>query len=350
MWNDLWLCFSDGHRSKAGATSLVLAFKIMQNVVSNENGGRLWRHGFFLKKSCIRPPAEPWPAQRPWEGRQSPIPHRQSRHHTLLNVWLTSGLMLISVFWGGVRLAQAQTLSDEPALTSSSERTTDTEARIQILTRPTGALVFLQGEYALAGRAPYTITQFLKGPYRIRAAKKGYESSSSDYLFNGNGDDKLTIKLNPKTRLKAFARSLLVPGWGQVYCDQRVKGFLISFTQLGTVGAVIYEDSRYTEALNSYNAAARNLQASQNDLTLQDALRAVFNARKADLDNAYERRRRWLIIAGSVYLYNLLDAVLFFPSYQHSALDISLSISPQPEGNGGGAFGATVGLNVQAKF
>jgi hypothetical protein len=66
-------------------------------------------------------------------------------------------------------------------------------------------------------------------------------------------------------------------------------------------------------------------------------------ATKADLDDAYERRKRWLIITGSIYLYNLIDVAFFFPSYHRGDLDVSVTLEPQP-----GADGAAIGLNVTA--
>ncbi|MDZ7289547.1 MAG: DUF5683 domain-containing protein [candidate division KSB1 bacterium] len=242
-------------------------------------------------------------------------------------------------------IAEAQSFSEPSNPNVGKAGEIGTDARIQILTRPNGALVFLEGEYTLAGRTPYTITYYLKGAYHLRAIKPGYENWSTEYFFNGKGEDKLTIKLKPKTRLKAVTRSVFLPGWGQVYADQRTKGFLIGVLQLGAAGILIYQDSRYTEALNNYNAALQNYRANQNSLEGQQELIAQVKARRADLDNAYEWRKRWLIVTGSIYLYNLLDVMLFFPSYHNRAVEVGLSLNPPP-----GANGAVVGLNVNAKF
>ena len=178
----------------------------------------------------------------------------------------------------------------------------------------------------MAGRTPYTITHFLNGAYRIRATKTGYENWSSEYSFNGRGNDKLTIKLKPKTRAKAIMRSAVLPGWGQVYADQRTKGLLISLLQFSAIGFLIYQDSRYTEALNEYRAALNSFQAQQNTQDGLDDLIAQVKASQADLDDAHTRRKRWLIITGSIYLYNLLDAALFFPAYHRGDLDVSVTL------------------------
>jgi len=240
------------------------------------------------------------------------------------------------------RLA-AQT--SEPATNYSRADEAKTEARIQILTRPTAAIVWLDGEYSMTGHTPYTITHFLRGRYRIRATKLGYEDNEKDYFFNGQGDDKLTIKLSPKTRFKALWKSIYLPGSGQVYSDHRTQGVVIGLMQFSAAGVLLYRQIKYNDALNDYNTALKNFQASQKTQDGQQDLIAQVVARKAVLDDAYELRRRWLVVTGLIYAYNLLDAVIFFPAYHHGDAEVKISLEPQwRERN------PVIGLNVKATF
>ncbi|MDZ7265850.1 MAG: DUF5683 domain-containing protein [candidate division KSB1 bacterium] len=211
-------------------------------------------------------------------------------------------------------------------------------AKSQILTRPTGALVFLQGEYGLAGRAPYTVTYFLRGHYRIKTKLRGYEDWSTDYYFNGRGNDKISIKLSPKTRLKAFARSALVPGMGQAYSDQRVKGMIISALQFSSLAIFVRQEWRYRDSIDEFNRA---LAAFQNDANQRDRLTAA----QATLDQRYELRQRWAIITASVYLYNLIDVIAFFPSYHRHGVELSMTASPPMD-----VTGSTAQVGVRARF
>jgi Family of unknown function (DUF5683)/PEGA domain len=282
------------------------------------------------------------------QGHLSPTgplgrPSRFGRH---LHVWPRAGLLLAGLTLFQPKLAATQTFSDEQTSKTASAKETGADARIQILSRPIGALVFLEGEYAMAGRTPYTITHFLRGAYHIRATKTGYENWSTEYSFNGRGDDKLTIKMKPKTRAKAIMRSAVFPGWGQAYADQPTKGVFISLLQCSAIGFSIYENFRYNEAFNNYNAALRNLSAQQNTQNGRADLLAQVRATKSNLDDAYTRRRRWLIAAGSIYFYNLLDAALFFPSYHRGDLEVNVTLDPQTGASGG----AAIGLSVNKKF
>lgn len=225
--------------------------------------------------------------------------------------------LLTLLMLAGFDHGRAQT-EDE---TSPTETTPDNLARTQILTRPTGAIVFLEGEYGLAGRAPYTVTYFLRGNYEIKTKLRGYEDWSANYFFNGRGTEKISIKLSPKTRLKALMRSAVIPGMGQAYSDQRVKGLIISAMQFSSLGVFLIEELRYRDSVDDFNAA---LTAFQNDANQ----RARLDAAQARLDRRYDTRQRWAIITASIYIYNLIDVIAFFPSYHRNGLDVSLTVSP----------------------
>lgn len=246
MWTDFWLRCEGGHQNKFTSTSMKQVVSITAHFA-----------GVFSKKVfCYR-------LELPLSHRPHGLVGRPSRSGCRFHVWELAGLLV-----AGLLLFQPQRAASQPfseALTSKAVNANETsaDARIQILTRPIGALVFLEGEYAMAGRTPYTITHYLNGVYHIRATKTGYENWSTDYIFNGRGDDKLTIKLKPKTRIKAVLRSAVLPGRGQAYADQRVKGLLISLAQFSAAGFSVYENFRYDGALNDYRDALNRFQAQQ---------------------------------------------------------------------------------------
>lgn len=332
MWTDLWLRCEGGHQNKFTTSSSNM--RMRQLVFTKAYSAGVDAKNFFCPQ-IIQPLLS-----CPQELLSLP-----SRLGYCLQVWLRASLWLVVLILSVTPVAHAQNFLNEPASRTDNTGESALDARIQILTRPIGALVALEGEYSMVGRTPYTITHFLRGIYRIRASKTGFENWSTEYAFNGRGDDKLTIKLKPKTRVKSVIRSALIPGWGQVYADQRNKGLFISLLQFSAAGVLVYQDSRYSAALNDYRAALQNLRATQSSQDEQQDLIAQVKSTKADLDNAYTQRRRWMIITGSIYLYNLIDAALFFPSYRHGDLDVSLTLEPLP-----GASGAALGLNVNKKF
>lgn len=199
---------------------------------------------------------------------------------------------------------------------------------VQIIANPKGTIVRIDGEYGIAGSAPYTIGQNFDGVYRIKATYPGFENYSSKFHFKPGVNQRISIRLTQKTRARAFLRSFFVPGWGQSYTDQKTKSYFIRATALGALTYLIVHEVRYQDAVNEFEVAAQNYEANTSGGAQADALAKVQSA-QAIVDRRYERRRTALIIAGSVYLYNVLDALFFFPDFDVAGLKFSLKPNMQ---------------------
>jgi hypothetical protein len=104
--------------------------------------------------------------------------------------------------------------------------------------------------------------------------------------------------ISPPSPHSPVWRSLLVPGWGQLYNDETFKG--ISFVTLGVAGvatgficSALSRDS-YSEALNSRNQARRDY---FNDLSNTQSTISTIS----------------FISAGVVYAWSLVDAIVVKP-------------------------------------
>ena len=98
---------------------------------------------------------------------------------------------------------------------------------VKIQSSPLGATVKLNGLYSIVGRTPFLVPYPLEGRYKIKATKEGYESETSHVNFFGNSESSIFIKLKPRTRIKAAMRSLLFPGWGQLYSGDKFRGVVL---------------------------------------------------------------------------------------------------------------------------
>lgn len=201
----------------------------------------------------------------------------------------------------------------------------------KVMTTPDGATVEIQGEYTLIGRAPYTILKPLIGPYRIKARKRGFENYSSTHLFRPGTQEQLSIRLTRKTRLRAGVRSLFFSGWGQFYSDQPIKGLFITTAQLASLGYLLYADTKYQKSVDDYNDALAAFQSGGKSAEMHDLLLARVNAAKSESDRRYETRRRSIIAAASVYVYNLLDALIFFPSFPNANVRVNVGLKQTPQ-------------------
>ena len=247
------------------------------------------------------------------------------------NKWVWA-LLAVQWVWGQGWAASAQSNDKEHDGT-------------RIETNPIGAVVYLKGEYRLAGRAPFVIHQPLSGVYEIKASKRGYETYAATHVFRPDLPERLQIRLTRKTRLRAMIRSMFIPGWGQVYSEQPFKGVVLGSAQFVSGLYLLIADSRYQKAVDAFNTAVRNFKRYEKNAEVRGLyIQKIFETQK-DVDKHYEIRKRALIIAASIYIYNLLDALILFPSFKDDASGVRVKVAMEQINSQ-----PTFGLGIQARF
>ena len=214
----------------------------------------------------------------------------------------------------------------------AQEEEKKSEAGLVITSVPSGATVFLEGEYSLNATTPATLPLNLKGKYKISALKEGYEGWSTSIWLDGTTPKLITITLSPKTRLKGALRSAIFPGWGQYYYGEKKKSFLFSFATLGAAAAFVIADNDFSNKNDDYVSAKNDYTAATN---VEDKyrLKQILDEKQRQAYDAENIRRTTLVLVGVAWGFNLLDAIVFFPSLKES-LNISSSISIEPENKG----------------
>ncbi|HEX9916486.1 MAG TPA: DUF5683 domain-containing protein [candidate division Zixibacteria bacterium] len=193
------------------------------------------------------------------------------------------------------------------------------DSYLDIVSNPSGATVRLKGDYDLIVTAPCGINQELSGEYNIKAFKRGYESWSSRVWFNQGNPHQLTIDLKSKNRLKAGLRSALIPGWGQFYCEEKGKSFIMGISTLGGVVAFVLADNDYSNKYDDY-VWARNRFDSNKEAEKWEEYKQLLDEKQREAYDAENLRRATLGIAIGIWAYNVLDAVLFFPYNEEETL------------------------------
>lgn len=197
------------------------------------------------------------------------------------------------------------------------------ESSLDVLSNPSGATVQLKGEYNLIITTPASIRQELDGQYKVRAFRRGYEKWNSSIWFKQGSPNQLAIKLKPKTRFKAGLRSLLIPGWGQFYCEDKTKSVIMGISTLGAITAFVIADNDYSNKYDDYKWAKNQLDNANNIEDRKKYIQLV-NDRQRKAYDAENLRRDILGIAIGAWAYNVLDAVLFFPyGEEHAFADKS---------------------------
>ena len=211
-----------------------------------------------------------------------------------------------------------------------------------VRTTPPGAEVQLDGEAVVTGISPTFFQQQLIGEYKVKVKKYGYENYSTKIILDPTKQMEIAIKLSPKTRFKAAARSLFIPGWGQRYADEKFKGCAFTILAAGAVTGYLIANDDFNDKYDTYESRldafdrARNSGASYAELQvlqreLEDAQGTAYDA---------ENFRRVMIGAVvGVWALNVFDALFFFPSEGATFSVKGMSLAPTADGK---SFGLTL--------
>ncbi|MCX6827499.1 MAG: PEGA domain-containing protein, partial [candidate division Zixibacteria bacterium] len=171
---------------------------------------------------------------------------------------------------------------------------------------PPGAEVSLRGNFTINGITPVNFTQGLDGHYAIVVQKHGYETYRSSIYLQSERGMSLTVRLRSKTRLKAFVRSMIIPGWGQSYTDQSLKGKCFTLLAAGAVASYLIADSRFNDRNNEYKATRTRYNSAKNFDEKVYLYSHLQNAKKKAYD-AENVRRITIGATIAVWGLNLID-------------------------------------------
>lgn len=213
---------------------------------------------------------------------------------------------------------------------------------ISVTTSPPGAEVILTGDAIVSGVTPAVFRQGLVGRYKVSIIRPGYESYRTTVVLDPSLPYNLNVTLSPKTRYKAAARSLFIPGWGQRYADQGSKGFLFQLGVLGAGLAYLIADSDFQGKYDTYRDRQSEFAAATTYTEQERTYARMAEAKKSAWD-AEDTRRVTLGIGAGIWALNFLDALLFFPENRETFSYKGVGLTPAIEHQ-------RVGLALSARF
>ena len=150
-----------------------------------------------------------------------------------------------------------------------------------------------------------------RGKHKIELSIPGYEKIAP---FEVNIDSIRIYNLPlpsfvPKTKMKAFARSMLIPGWGQYYYEKPKRSIVYSLAAVITAGYYASRHLKYESLKEDYDAAMADYNNAI-DATLIEERRNRVNSLYEDLKDNRGVANLALYSLGGVYTVNLLDIVL----------------------------------------
>jgi TolB-like protein len=143
-----------------------------------------------------------------------------------------------------------------------------------------------------------------------------------------------------RSKSGAVFRSVLIPGWGQFYNREPVKGGIIVGAEAALIGAAV--------AMHFLGAADEDKYTDSNFALKYPGLTPIELGQKAQqlresAEDYYELRNIFIYSAIGVWLYNILDAYIFGIDGEKDA-GLELTPTAVPDVQGGAAAGLSIGI------
>ena len=169
------------------------------------------------------------------------------------------------------------------------------------------------------GRLPIFERAVDQGNYKMNFSSPGYETKKQTLRVSLGQQINREVSLKPKTRMRAFGRSLIYPGRGQWYSSdrnhtgRRIAGIVYSSTGTLLLAGSLYLFSESSAAAQNYESAKK---AYDQSTLLTDIESARITMRDAH-QNSIDARSAAIGILGAtagLWLWNAIDAAIFFPN------------------------------------
>ena len=204
------------------------------------------------------------------------------------------------------------------------------QGSVTVRSTPEGARATLDGEMVVSGVTPARFEYPLVGEYKLTLKRYGYETYSTRITLDPNRPVDIDVRLSPRTRFKAAARSLIIPGWGQKYTGQHTKAFLFATLAVASVATYLIVDADFDDKYDLYRETLARYDSLRASGSLED-LRRLQPELDAAQDRAYDAENvRRVMIGATVAVWglNLLDVLLFYPAERATVSVKGLSLRP----------------------
>ena len=216
---------------------------------------------------------------------------------------------------------------------------------LRVITDPDGASVTVSGDAIVSGVTPTTFTQTLIGFYKIEIERFGYEKYKTKVILDPSKMMEINVKLTPKTRFKSAIRSMVIPGWGQRYSNQKYRGFFYTLLAAASTWGYFRADDDFDTKFNRFKSLEEEydqLKINGSQAQLEELLPRLTTAQERAYD-AEDTRRIVIGATIAVWSISVIDALFFFPEEKGTFKVKNVSLTPE-------ANTKQVGLNLSYHF
>jgi TolB-like protein len=130
-----------------------------------------------------------------------------------------------------------------------------------------------------------------------------------------------------KTKTGALLRSMVVPGFGQLYSDRKISAYTFMGVELALIGLAFSSQSTFT-SLQSDQEAARALYDASTSQSVIDTYAAQLVAIDADLQAANDQLMLFSASAAGLWAVNVIHAFITGPKDDLASLPITVAYDP----------------------
>ncbi len=216
-----------------------------------------------------------------------------------------------------------------------------TTGNFTVRSLPPGAQAVLNGETIVTGVTPANFTHLLVGDYELSIIKYGYETYKTRVTLDPNTPQTVNVSLKKKTRFKAFARSLFIPGWGQKYTGQKTKSTMLALLTVGSGVAYYFANDNFNDKNDIYDLklAEYDSVAADGNVNQLRGLKPGLDLAQKDAYDAENTRRFTGGMFVGVWAINLIDILFFFPEERGTFSVKGITFEPNATPN---QFGLTL--------
>ena len=183
---------------------------------------------------------------------------------------------------------------------------------LRVSVEPRGTKIYLDDKYK--GKTPMVVKDVPTGLHDLRLEKPGHDIQLDQVQVNRNEVTKYSLTLGTegteqwnKVRTKARLLSIVAPSSGQFVSKQYIRGGLYAGAFFGSLTMVLLAELEYSDAEKEQKYLMSEYGSAKDQATI-DQYRSKVESSFDNMQSASDVAKMFTLIAGSVYIWQLIDA------------------------------------------
>jgi len=156
-----------------------------------------------------------------------------------------------------------------------------------------------------------------------RALKKKRNQGIPDYS---------TVAVKSKSKTGALMRSMVLPGFGQLYSGRKISGFSFLLLEAGIIGMAAKSNSDYASFQTEYDTQLANYNAATVSAEIT-SYKALVDQARDDMTSASDQLTLFSAAAGGLWLINAIHAFLTGPDLVDNGSNFPIRLAYDPKLN-----------------